>query len=72
MDSLEEILAERVELLERSVKAAEATQSSAGIDFVDDEGNFVKHIDLRQDPEPYKVYLALAQKRLDTYRESLV
>ena len=72
MDFVEETLADEVALLERTVLAAELTQKNAGVILVDQAGNVLEHIDFRRDPEPWRVKLAEAQKRLDTYRESLV
>lgn len=72
MDTVEETLVDTVNLLERTVKAAELTQTNHGVIIVDQAGNFLEHIDFRRDPEPWREKLAEAQKRLDTYRKGLV
>lgn len=72
MDQYEEIMTERIALLERSVKAAEDSQRLAGIDLVDEAGNLLEHIDLSRDPEPLRKLLLEDQERLDTYRKGLV
>lgn len=72
MDSVEEVLVESVELAQRAVDAVEKANRAVGIDFHDEEGNFVRHIDFKRDPEPARQALKIAQDRLDTYRNSLV
>jgi len=72
MDIIEETLVDSVELLQRAVEAAERSQLNAGIDLMDDEGNLIRHIDFKRDPEPARTRLKIAQERLDTYRENLV
>lgn len=71
MDQYEEIMTERIALLERSVKAAEESQRFAGIDVVDDEGNFVRHLDFKRDPEPFRTLLREEETRLANYREGM-
>lgn len=71
-DIILESLLDEVSLLERSLEAAELTQSSAGVVLVDQSGKFLEHIDFRRDPEPWREKLAEAQHRLDTYRKDLV
>lgn len=72
MDTVEETLVDTVNLLERTVKAAELTQTNHGINIVDQAGNFLEHIDFRRDPEPWREKLVEAQNRLDMYRKGLV
>jgi len=72
MEHIEEILVDNVELLQRAIEACEKSQLTAGLILVDDEGNFVKHIDFSRDPEPLREQLKIAQNRLDAYREGLV
>lgn len=72
MDTIEQNLTDEVALLERTVKAAELTQLNHGVDVVDQRGNFLKHIDFRRDPEPWRIRLLEAQTRLDMYRQGLV
>lgn len=71
MDTIEQTLVEAVEVLARSVEAAEKSQKTCGVTLVYDDGT-TSHIDFSRDPEPARGWLREAQQRLDTYRESLV